>query len=242
MPSTVNASQHTAPVYENIDLGPAGSSVQLMFAALQLSQSRLCKDEAVKRMKEVQDIQGLQKDMAAKLAEARRLQEVAKEKGTAAAGQEFVNFCKANGIGLSPDGKPVTSYKLSDFAKQLLAKYKDDPYVANFLNGRDVNNLSDDDRKKLCRVLSTAARMHEDPVEVTEEKLFTAENKTSFTTKEWESILKTLTDKQELIGGNTQTAMVYLQDFIGQYNSFLQGANSAIATANQVLTSIAKGQ
>jgi hypothetical protein len=36
--------------------------------------------------------------------------------------------------------------------------------------------------------------------------------------------------------------MVYLQDFIGQYNSFLQGANTAISNANQVLTNIARGQ
>jgi hypothetical protein len=36
--------------------------------------------------------------------------------------------------------------------------------------------------------------------------------------------------------------MVYLQDFIGQHNSFLQGANTAISNANQVLTNIARGQ
>ena len=36
--------------------------------------------------------------------------------------------------------------------------------------------------------------------------------------------------------------MVYLQDFIGQYNSYLQGANSAISTANQTLTAIATGR
>ena len=47
---------------------------------------------------------------------------------------------------------------------------------------------------------------------------------------------------QEQIGSKTQTLMVYLQDFIGQYNSFLQGANTAISNANQVLTNIARGQ
>ncbi len=59
---------------------------------------------------------------------------------------------------------------------------------------------------------------------------------------EWEYTLKSLTNYQEQIGSKTQTLMVYLQDFIGQYNSFLQGANTAIANANQVLTNIARGQ
>ena len=35
--------------------------------------------------------------------------------------------------------------------------------------------------------------------------------------------------------------MVYLQDFIGQYNSYLQGSNTQIANANQTLTNIARG-
>ncbi|NLY40780.1 MAG: USH1C-binding protein 1 [Desulfovibrionales bacterium] len=59
---------------------------------------------------------------------------------------------------------------------------------------------------------------------------------------EWDYTLKSLTNYQEQIGSKTQTLMVYLQDFIGQYNSFLQGANTAISNANQVLTNIARGQ
>ena len=59
---------------------------------------------------------------------------------------------------------------------------------------------------------------------------------------EWDYNLKSLTNYQEQIGNKTQTLMVYLQDFIGQYNSYLQGANTAISNANQVLTSIARGQ
>ena len=36
--------------------------------------------------------------------------------------------------------------------------------------------------------------------------------------------------------------MVYLQDFMGQYNSYLQGANSAISQATQTLTTLATGR
>ena len=59
---------------------------------------------------------------------------------------------------------------------------------------------------------------------------------------EWDYNLKSLTNYQETIGNKTQTLMVYLQDFIGQYNSYLQGANTQIANANQVLTNLARGQ
>ena len=60
--------------------------------------------------------------------------------------------------------------------------------------------------------------------------------------EEWDYTLKSLTNYQEQIGTKTQTLMVYLQDFIGQYNSYLQGANTQVANANQTLTNIARGQ
>ena len=59
---------------------------------------------------------------------------------------------------------------------------------------------------------------------------------------EWDYNLKSLTNYQEQVGNKTQTLMIYLQDFIGQYNSYQEGAMSAISSANQTLTSIARGQ
>jgi hypothetical protein len=58
---------------------------------------------------------------------------------------------------------------------------------------------------------------------------------------EWEYNIKSLTNYQEQIGTDTQQKMVFVQDYMGQYNSYLQGANSAIAQSNQTLTAIAKG-
>ena len=60
--------------------------------------------------------------------------------------------------------------------------------------------------------------------------------------EEWDVNIKSLTTYQENIGNKTQTLMVYLQDFIGQYNSYLQGANTQISNANQTLTNLARGQ
>ena len=60
--------------------------------------------------------------------------------------------------------------------------------------------------------------------------------------EEWDYVLKSMTNYQESIGNKTQTLMIYLQDFIGQYNSYQEGAMSAISSANQTLRSISKGQ
>lgn len=56
---------------------------------------------------------------------------------------------------------------------------------------------------------------------------------------EWTFNIESLTNYQESISNKTQTLMVYVQDFIGQYNSYLQGANTANSTGNQTLASIA---
>lgn len=59
---------------------------------------------------------------------------------------------------------------------------------------------------------------------------------------EWDVAIQSLQAYQEQVGTDIQTLMVYVQDFMGQYNSYLQGANSAIQSGMQTLTSIARGQ
>jgi len=55
---------------------------------------------------------------------------------------------------------------------------------------------------------------------------------------EWDYNLKSLTNYQEQIGNKTQTLMVYLQDFIGQYNSYLEGAKSSIDKGVSTLSTV----
>ena len=59
---------------------------------------------------------------------------------------------------------------------------------------------------------------------------------------EWDYNIKSLTSYQETIGNNTSQLMVYVNDFMGQYNSYLTGANTAIQQANQTLGTILRGQ
>ena len=59
---------------------------------------------------------------------------------------------------------------------------------------------------------------------------------------EWDVAIQSLQAYQETLGTDVQTEMVYVQDFMGQHNSFTQGANSAIQSAMQTLTNVARGQ
>lgn len=59
---------------------------------------------------------------------------------------------------------------------------------------------------------------------------------------EWDVAIESLQDYLEVIGTGIQTQMVYVQDFMGQYNSYTQGANAAIQSGMQTLTSVARGQ
>ncbi len=60
--------------------------------------------------------------------------------------------------------------------------------------------------------------------------------------KEWDVAIASLEARLEELGTDTQQQMVYIQDYMGQYNSYLQGANTQISNSNQTLTSLARGQ
>jgi hypothetical protein len=61
-------------------------------------------------------------------------------------------------------------------------------------------------------------------------------------TDAWENNLADLKTLQEQIGADVQQKMVFVQDYMGQYNAYLTGASTAIQQANQTLQTIARGQ
>ena len=62
------------------------------------------------------------------------------------------------------------------------------------------------------------------------------------TYEEWKVAITSLEGRLDEVGSDTQQMMVYVQDFMGQYNSYLQGANTQINNGNQTLQSLARGQ
>lgn len=58
----------------------------------------------------------------------------------------------------------------------------------------------------------------------------------------WSYNIESVTTYQDSLTSQTQTMMVYLQDFISQYNSYLLGANNAVNSASETLTALAAAQ
>ena len=57
---------------------------------------------------------------------------------------------------------------------------------------------------------------------------------------QWDVAIQSLQAQLDKIGSNTQQLMVFVQDYMGQYNSYLQGSNSVIQQANQTLGELAR--
>ncbi|MDR2786889.1 MAG: USH1C-binding protein 1, partial [Candidatus Accumulibacter sp.] len=53
--------------------------------------------------------------------------------------------------------------------------------------------------------------------------------------QQWDVAITSLQARLDALGTDTQQKMVFVQDYMGQYNSYLQGANSVIQQSNQTL-------
>ena len=58
------------------------------------------------------------------------------------------------------------------------------------------------------------------------------------TAEEWDVAIQSLENYQEELSTTTQTDMIVLQDYLGQYNSYLQGANKAVTDGISTLQNI----
>lgn len=153
------------------ELGPY-SSLQEILAKLQLELAETAKQQAENMLKQIEELNDKQKQVADFIAKARECQNKAKNDDRATEmPADMAEFMKANGL----------SYDIT---------------------GNDL-------------------LMNKD---------------------EWDYNLKSLTNYQEQLDGEMQRLMVSVQDFMGQYNAYLQEANSAISNSNQMPIELARGQ
>ena len=176
--SQVNATGGAGNV-GGIDLGACSGNINFMFAKLQMQLSSSAKESALGHIKDIEDSQKQQKEVADMLQRCRQLQS------------------DANG------GTGNCSWdKKASMLPADIAAYMDKNDLAYDKTGGDL-------------------AMNKD---------------------EWDVAIQSLQAHQEQLGTDIQTKMVYVQDFMGQYNSYLQGANSTIQSGLQTLTSVARGQ
>ena len=182
------------------ELGPT-SSLQLMFAKLQLELSETAKSQAMDKMDAISKAQDEQKLVSKLLNEARQAKADAKNGNSSDITTTYYTYDK--------DGKVTGSY------------------TETAPKGKDYNPMSNEmvkymDEHGLAYDKTGDDHMH--------------------TEEEWDVAITALEGRLEELGTNTQQEMVYIQDYMGQYNSYVQGANTQISNSNQTLTSLARGQ
>lgn len=131
---------------------------------------------------------------------------------------------------LAKANKDAAMQGIQDIRKQQALKKECSEYLnmaREYQNSKKKGDDCSDDFKKYC-----SARGISLPDSGDKDK-----NKT-----QWDKVIAQLQTHLDTLGSDIQTQMVQLQDMMGQYNSYMQGANSAIATSNQTLSSLARGQ
>ncbi len=154
-------------------------------------------------------------------------------------------------IDLGPTGSVQMMFAKLQLAQSEICKNQAESYMKQIEDIQEEQELCAnmiEKARKLqndAKTKDTTTEMPADMVEFFESRglsIDTTGSDNLHNSDEWDFNLKSLTNYQEEVGNKTQTLMVYLQDFIGQYNSYLQGANTQIANANQTLTNLARGQ
>ena len=171
------------------ELGPT-TSLQLMFAKLQLELAETAKTQAMDKMDAIAKVQDEQKLVSQLLNEARQAK--ADANSGIAAGTQSETYS---------NGTTEKNTKNCTLMSKEMVDYMDAHGLAYDKTGGDYNHSSD----------------------------------------EWDVAITALESRLEELGTNTQQEMVYVQDYMGQYNSYLQGANTQIANSNQTLTNLARG-
>ncbi|MDR0672097.1 MAG: hypothetical protein LBF93_00240 [Zoogloeaceae bacterium] len=194
-----------------------GSSLQLMFAKLQLILAESSKNSAMEYIRDIQKSQEEQKEVAAMLQEARQQQANAK-----------------SGIGDAEGDKNASmmSQEMQDYMDAHELAYDKEGTV--LINTQLVSNLDSATLNQL-RANGQTTKLVDGKLVIGDEVPDRRHNK-----DEWEVAITSLQARMDSLGTDTQQKMVYVQDFMGQYNSYLQGANSVIQQSNQTLAALAK--
>ena len=224
-------------ITEHLDLGPTGS-LQFQFAKLQLAMAEICKNGAMDYIKQIQDSQDEQKKISEMMQTLRQNQATAKaDKKAVGVPDEIIKYMQDNGLAL-PKNKLEDSPKLDALMTRLNAATPDGEYIA----------LTDEEQKLLRdNGISTHSMF---PGLITKSDLPGLQTRVdtakvdmlSFKHEDYDVMIQSMQARMDRVGSDTQQLMVFVQDFMGQYNSYLQGSNSVIQQGNQTLAELAKAR
>ena len=224
-------------VMSNIDLGPTGS-LQFQFAKLQLALAEMSKNSALDYIDQIQKSQEEQKKVSQMLQDARQAQANAKSQGDKAKTEmspELKAYMDANGLAYDKGTVNKLNDELAKNQKQIEANNTQIQALEEKLKtATGLNKTSYESQLATLKASNQALTTKNDQIKADLAK------PPSFTKDEWEVAITSLKAHLDQLGTDTQQKMVFVQDFMGQYNSYLQGANSAIQQGNQTLAELAR--
>jgi hypothetical protein len=218
-----------------VDFG-ATPSRELTLAMLQLKYSEASKNSATKIMDEIDTIQANQKKANALYQEALKQQKAATATAKTGMNAEMLKYMEENELSFTGAAAEYDSWS----ATEVLAWFK-----------KYCNQISGNNRLLLYDFSDRAKR----PVETEKGKYFwdVTEDKVSMEgvgwlrelniayldsierpkgypqdSAGWDTAVSSLKTHLDTMGTETQRKMVFAQDFMGQYNSYLSGAHSVI--------------
>ena len=155
----------------------------------------------------------------------------------------------SNNIDLGPTGSLQFQFAKLQLAMAEISKNGAMGYIEQIQNSQEEQKKVADMLQR-CRQLQADAKTSDKATEMPADvvaymnKNGLAYDKTGNDTKhnkdEWDVAIQSLQAHQDKLGSNTQQLMVFVQDYMGQYNSYLQGTNSVIQQANQTLGELAR--
>lgn len=246
-------------------------SVQSVYAGMQLEQAKLCKDAAQKKAKDMQEIQEKQGQIAQLIMQARSSQAVNKEEmpsSVVKAMKDLGLSVETKGSSEKRQFDLSDRQKAEQFVgdlENILHRYSHcckeslefwiTEIKKGIESGADHIYLSDGGFDYIRALLAevekgpdsrdtsdSAAPLYKRALEVGMSLSSGKGEWHSVDKDQWEFNIKSLTNYQEQVGSKTQSIMVSLQDFLGQFNSYLQGANAAITEAIRLQSKLNSGE
>jgi hypothetical protein len=153
----------------------------------------------------------------------------------------------SDGIDLGPTGSLQFEFAKLQMALSQMAKTNAMNYIEEIQNSqaeqKKVSDMLSEARKlqsEAGKGCTTMPKAMQDYMDKNDLKYDTTGDDNIHNKDEWEVAVQSLKAKLDELGSDTQQKMVFVQDFMGQYNSYLQGANSAIQQSNQTLSELAR--
>lgn len=208
----------------------AARAPQIAFALLQMELAKANKEAAMNGIDEIKKQQAEKKECAEMLNTAREFQ----SQGICGGSKEDYDHMKD--VAIEYRNKKWASLPDIDDNLKKLVNMQGPPYGSLDAAVKKWNEII----PKLEAMGEQAGKLY-DYCAAQNISLPTSTDKDTNKTQ-WDKVIAQLQTTMDTKGADIQTKMVQLQDMMGQYNSYVQGANSAISTSNQTLSSLARGQ